>query len=90
MPVPLWYSNLRTGLVFEFKFDHYRRLVAHHPAVVAGFDGDHLRGDEILRAAVLKGHVDSAARQESDMRGTQKHLCVRKTEPNALPSHPIA
>src|SRR5215471_17201193 len=56
------------GLAFEVKLDQHGRLIADHTPIMAGFDDNHLRRDEVTRASVGERHVNAAARQETDVR----------------------
>jgi hypothetical protein len=54
-------------IALEVELDKYDRLLANHPAIVPGFDGDNLRGFEFDNAAVAVLDVDFAVDEEPDV-----------------------
>src|SRR5262249_60962023 len=55
-------------IALEVELDQHDRLVADHPAIVPGLDGDDLRRAVLDDAAVGVLDVDLAAREEADVR----------------------
>src|SRR5450759_4404382 len=68
VPMAAGHAEAVGGVPFEVDFDQDGRLVADDPAVVAGFDRDDLRRDELERAAVGVLDVDPAAGDEPHVR----------------------
>jgi hypothetical protein len=54
-------------VIYKIEFNDDRRHVADNPAVVAGFDDDHLRRNIIEGAAVGELHMDMASGKETDV-----------------------
>jgi hypothetical protein len=55
-------------LAFEIKLDENRGFIARNPSIMSGFHGDYLRGSELRRATIPVSNIDSALRQEADVR----------------------
>ena len=86
----LGHTEAAHGVGSEVEFYDNRRLVAHHPTVMTGFDRDHLRCAEFQHAAVSELHVDLAARKKPHVRvhapvGAHQGLHVlRPAEPHGV------
>jgi hypothetical protein len=52
---------------FEVELDQHRRLIPHHPPVMAGLYRNHLRSGELKSAAVRVLNMDLAAGQKADV-----------------------
>jgi ABC-2 type transport system ATP-binding protein len=56
-----------SSLALEVEFDQHGGLIPHHPPVMAGLDGHHLRSGELQSAAVRILNMDLAAGEKPDV-----------------------
>src|SRR6516225_5061523 len=67
MAVSLGHSEATNRVILEVEFDQHRRLITHHPAIMARLDDDYLGSLELHDAPIGKLHVNLAASEEADM-----------------------
>jgi len=58
MGMAIGHPEMARRIVFEVELDQHRRLVSHHPAVMPGFNRDHLGSYKLHDAAIGKFHVN--------------------------------